>query len=409
MFCRNGIKKNYQVKLKLIRVTTTPISMNILLRNQLRFLSEYFNVIGVSSRDEKHFEEINKREGVILKEVNLTRRFSPFLDFIALCKLILLFIKEKPQIVHSHTPKAGLISMIAAWVVGIPIRVHTLAGLPLLESKGLNRFLFRISEKITGFCAHRVYPNSYGLKDIVIKMKLYKLEKLKVIGNGSSNGIDLEYYSWTSVISPEVIRESLRKEMDILDSDIVYCFIGRIVKDKGIKELVNAFKRLSDIINISSNNRVFLLMVGPIENVKNHIGEELVNIILTHKYIKYVGRHDDIRPYFLVSDIFVFPSYREGFPNVVMQAGAMGLSCIVTDINGCNEIIVDRLNGLIIPPKDTEALFKSMQLLMDNYELRSFLSANARKMIADRFDQQDFWAALLEEYNTLIIEKLGNR
>ena len=394
-------------KIKLIRITTLPISMDILLRNQLRFMKEYFDVVGICSRDEKHFPEVIQREGVRMIDIKLTRNFSPLSDLIALWRMILVFVREKPQVVHSHTPKAGLIAMLAARLVSVPVRLHTLAGLPLSEANGFNKYILRAVEKITGYCAHKVYPNSYGLKQIVIDRKLYSSSKLKVIGNGSSNGIDLDYFSSSNFNSPSNYRQDFRTTLGISEDDTVFCFIGRIVNDKGIKELIGSFQRLFDanVQNTATDSRVILLLVGPMGIGKDSIGKDLERIIQTHSAIKYVGRHDDIRPYLFISDIFVFPSYREGFPNVVMQAGAMDLPCIVTDINGCNEIITEGENGLIVGPKDTDSLSQAMQLLLDNTTLRVSMASCARKIIAERYNQKDFLAALLKEYKDRLKEK----
>ena len=395
------------MKQKVIRVTTVPISMNILLRKQLQFMNEYFDVVGVCSRDEKHFQEVIQREGIRMIDIKLTRNFSPLSDLIALWRMILVFVREKPQVVHSHTPKAGLIAMLAARLVSVPVRLHTLAGLPLSEANGLKKHILRAAEKITGYCAHKVYPNSYGLKQMVIDGKLYSSSKLKVIGSGSSNGIDLEYFSSSNFSSPSNYKQDFRSTLGISKDDTVFCFIGRIVNDKGIKELIGSFQRLFDanVQNTATDSRVILLLVGPMGIGKDTIGNDLERIIQTNSAIKYMGRHDDIRPYLFISDIFVFPSYREGFPNVVMQAGAMDLPCIVTDINGCNEIIIHGENGLIVQPKDIDSLFQAMQLLLDNTTLRVSMASRARKMIAERYNQKDFFAALLKEYKDRLKEK----
>ena len=187
----------------LVRVTTVPISMNILLRNQLRFMSDYFKVIGVSSYDFKHFKEIEHREGIQMHNVLMTRSITPLRDLFSLWRMYRLFKKVKPSIVHSHTPKAGLIAMIAAALSGVPVRLHTLAGLPFMESTGVKRSLLTLCERITYSCAHRIYPNSRGLLNYVSKMKLCSPDKLKLIGNGSSNGID------TTAFDPQVDRKSV--------------------------------------------------------------------------------------------------------------------------------------------------------------------------------------------------------
>lgn len=388
----------------LIRVTTVPISMNILLKKQLRFMSDYFEVIGVSSYDTKHFEEIESREGIQMRSVAMTRSITPLLDLISLWRMYRLFKKVKPSIVHSHTPKAGLIAMVAAALSGVPVRLHTLAGLPLMESKGVKRSLLALCEKVTYSCAHRIYPNSLGLFNVVLKMRLCNSDKLKLIGNGSSNGID------TKIFDPEVVvietgfdRQEIRKSFNIPDEVCVFCFVGRLVKDKGIKELIEAFMLLCRDVYYDSR----LLLIGPMGSEGDNFRKYIEHAISLNPRIIYAGRQDDIRPYLAASDIFVFPSYREGFPNVVLQAGAMGLPCIVTDIPGSNEIIINNQNGLIVHAKDNEQLYKTMFKLLIDPELRNSLAKNARQMIINRYQQKPLWEALLQEYKTLLENNLS--
>ena len=251
--------------------------------------------------------------------------------------------------------------------------------------------------------ATKVYPNSRGLYDFIINENLAKSKKLKIIGQGSSNGIDTQYFNPTLFRST---RNVLRQDLNIPTNSFVFVFIGRLVGDKGINELCAAFTKL----NSQSGNQVSkLLLVGPLETELDPLKSETLQAIEENPNIIAVGYQNDVRPYFATSDALVFPSYREGFPNVVMQAGAMGLPSIVTDINGCNEIIIPELNGLIIPPKNTQALAKTMQLLMEDSKLYQQLKSNARKQITNRFEQQKIWDALLEEYQTLIKDKSNER
>ena len=222
--------------------------------------------------------------------------------------------------------------MLASKLAGVPIRMHTVAGLPLMESSGMKRSVLNIVEKLTYYCATNVYPNSKGLKEFIIKEKLTSKNKLKILGNGSSNGIDTTHFSPNQVSGIE--KRQLRKELNITKNDFVFVFVGRLVSDKGINELVEAFTEMS---KTHTNSK--LLLVGPLETHLDPLLPNTLNEIKNNEAIIYAGFQTDVRPYFATSNALVFPSYREGFPNVVMQAGAMGLPSIVTDINGCNEII----------------------------------------------------------------------
>ncbi len=381
------------MKQKIIRITTVPISLEKLLSGQLQFMNYFYQVVAVSSERE-NLEKLGKTQGIDVFPLEMTRKITPLKDILAVVKLFLFLKKTKPFIVHSHTPKAGIVGMLAAKLAGVPHRLHTVAGLPLLESRGLKRKVLDMVEKLTYVCATKVYPNSFGLNEIIIQNKYCSSSKLKVLANGSSNGIDTAYFNSSNFSEKDI--KHLKMELDINSSDFIFIFVGRLVTDKGINELIQAF------IEIQNNrNELKLLLVGPYEQDLNPLRIETLNQIKNNKSIICVGYKNDVRPYLAIANCLVFPSYREGFPNVVMQAGAMDLPCIVSDINGCNEIILDNLNGIIIPPKDREAIKKSMLKIYNNKNLYSQIRQKARLMIVSRFDQKMMWQTILDEYSSL--------
>ena len=245
------------MKQKLIRITTVPMSLNKLLEGQLNFMNQHYDVIAVSS-DDKALKRIGQKEGVSTFNVEMTRKITPLKDLASLVKLYFFLKKQKPRIVHTHTPKAGIIGMLAAKLANVPIRLHTVAGLPLLEAKGFKRKILNYIEKLTYSCANRVYPNSYGLKSIIEQENFTASEKIKVIGNGSSNGIDTNYFNPRLINEND--KESLRADLKVSNKDFVFIFVGRIVSDKGINELVESFNKLSLELN-----SIKLLLVGPTE------------------------------------------------------------------------------------------------------------------------------------------------
>jgi glycosyltransferase involved in cell wall biosynthesis len=381
------------MKPKLIRITTVPISLKILLKDQLKFMNQYFNVIGVSSQD-KEMSDVEKDEGIQTIELNMSREITPFKDLLSLIKMIFLLAREKPEIVHTHTPKAGIIGMVASWITRVPHRLHTVAGLPVMEATGKKKSILLAVERLTYACATKVYPNSYGLQDYVLQNKLTYKEKLQIIGHGSSNGIDTEYFQRTKDILDQA--KHIKKEYQ-LTGKFVFCFVGRVVKDKGINELMYAFDRLSQ-----KYKNTTLLVVGQLENKLDPISLISEKILENNDNIHYVGFQSDIRPYLAASDCFVLPTYREGFPNVVLQACSMELACIVTDINGCNEIIEDHKNGLIVSPKNKEKLYSAMYMMITEEELSTQLSLNNRNDIIKKYDRKVFHQYLLEEYNKVL-------
>ena len=384
---------------KLIRITTVPLSLKVLLKGQLRFMaSNGFDVKGVSSEGEE-LREVHENEGIAVEATTMSRKITPFQDLKSLWEMWNFLRKEKPQIVHTHTPKAGIIGMLAARLAGVPHRLHTVAGLPLMEATGTKRKILNFVEKLTYSSATRVYPNSKGLYDFILQNNFTQSNKLKIIANGSSNGINTTFFSPAQV--SEIEKVALREKLNIHSDDFVFVFVGRIVSDKGINELIKAFSELQ----AAGNNEltgIKLLLVGGLESDLDPLNPETLAEINQNKDIISAGFQQDVRPFFAISDALVFPSYREGFPNVVMQAGAMGLPSIVSDINGCNEIIVEGENGLIIPSKNVEKLKEKMLTLARDKNLYIKLKENSRRMIESRYEQSVVWNALLEEYEGLL-------
>jgi len=383
---------------KLIRITTVPLSLKVLLKGQLRFMaSNGFDVKGVSSEGEE-LREVHENEGIAVEAITMSRKITPFQDLKSLWEMWNFLRKEKPQIVHTHTPKAGIIGMLAARLAGVPHRLHTVAGLPLMEATGTKRKILNFVEKLTYSSATRVYPNSKGLYDFILQNNFTQSNKLKIIANGSSNGIDTTFFSPDQVT--EIERVTLREKLNIQPDDFVFVFVGRIVSDKGINELIKAFSELQTVENKPAG--IKLLLVGGLENDLDPLNPETLAEINQNKDIISVGFQQDVRSFFAIADALVFPSYREGFPNVVMQAGAMGLPSIVSDINGCNEIIIEGENGLIIPSKNVEKLKEKMLTLAKDKNLYTKLKGNSRRMIENRYEQSVVWNALLEEYEGLL-------
>ncbi len=378
---------------KLIRITTIPLSLEKLLEGQLSYMNQFYEVTAVSAEKER-LERYGIDNDVKTFWVEMTRAITPLKDLEAVWKLYGYLKREKPLIVHTHTPKAGIIGMLAAKMAGVPIRLHTVAGLPLMETTGSKRKVLNTVEKITYKLATRIYPNSIGLKEIILKEGFAAEEKLKVLGKGSSNGIDTDYFD--PEIFTETTRAQFKKKLGLPKDDIVFIFIGRLVSEKGLNELVAAFDDLQKIYS-----GISLLLVGPFEQELDPLTPYSLEKIKEHQKIVTTGYQQDVRPYLSISNVLSFPSYREGFPNVVMQAGAMGIPCIVSDINGCNEIIKEGENGLIIPVKDQNAIHNAMESLIKDPEMREMLAASAREEICNNYNRQVLWKLLKEEYEDL--------
>ena len=378
---------------KLVRITTIPLSLEKLLEGQLTFMNEHYEVIAISA-EKKRLDKYGSDNKVRTFWVEMTRAITPLEDIKALLRLYRFFKREKPLIVHTHTPKAGIVGMLAAKLARVPIRLHTVAGLPLIETKGNKRKILDLVEAFAYRLATRVYPNSFELKKIIINLGYAKSGKLKVLGKGSSNGIDTGYFDPSQF--PQEENFKLKSELGIPQEDFTFIFVGRLVSEKGINELVLSFTELQ-----KSKPDISLLLVGPFEKELDPLAPEVFQNIKSHPKIFTTGYQQDVRAYFSISDVLTFPSYREGFPNVVMQANAMGIPAIVSDINGCNEIIEEGINGMIIPVKDRSALLNSMTVVIENNVLRSKLAQNARKLIQMNYERRLFWGILLKEYKEL--------
>jgi glycosyltransferase involved in cell wall biosynthesis len=357
-------------------------------------MQNYFDVTAISSNEEE-LNRFGNEHGINVYPLAMTRKITPLRDIFAVIKLYYFLRKQRPTIVHTHTPKAGIIGMMAGYFARVPLRLHTVAGLPLMEASGVKRKMLNWVESLTYRYATKVYPNSKGLYDFILSEGFTNTSKLKVLGEGSSNGIDTNYFSRDHFTNSACAK--IRQDLSIPESDIVFIFVGRIVRDKGMDELVAAFTKLNnEYINCS------LLLVGPYENDLDPISDHTKQTIANHSKIVTTGYRADVRIFYALSDALVFPSYREGFPNVVLQAGAMGLPSIVSDINGCNEIIIPNKNGIIVPPKTELELYEAMKLLLTNKALYHALKQNARSMITDRYERSNVWQAILGEYQLLL-------
>ena len=374
---------------KIIRACTVSQSVGFV-KDMLPDLIKKYEVVLLSSPGEE-LDDARTQYGVKTIAVPMERHISVLKDFVSLCLLIKVFLRERPDMVHSMTPKAGMLCMLAAWLTRVPVRVHTFTGLVFPTSTGLKRRILMFTDWLTCACATHVIPEGEGVKADLQNNDITK-KPLKVLGYGNVKGVDLSYY---------VRSEELKVKSEELKTDGVFTFlfVGRIVRDKGINELVKAFQHLH-----SHNLNTRLWLVGAYEDSLDPISNETRQIIADNEGIEAVGvkRGDELLAYYAAADCFVFPSYREGFPNTVLEAGAMGLPSVVTDINGSREIVIEGFNGVIIPPRDEQALFEAMTEMLENTEKRKKMATNARPLIAQRFEASFVRACLYDFYRRIL-------
>lgn len=379
-------------KIKVIRTATVPESLSVFCKGLFRNLqeNENYEIIAVSSPG-RAMREIEEREGVRTIAVSMERHISPLKDLRSLCGLIRVFRRERPMMVHSMTPKAGLLSMMAAWFCRVPVRLHTFTGLIFPTTTGLTQKILILTDRITCACATHIVPEGEGVKNDLINYRITK-KPLKVLGHGNVRGIDLDHFN------PELPEVQAKAAKIRKPGVFTFVFVGRIVRDKGINELVEAFEKLNKEY---PNTR--LILVGRQESELDPLKPETIAKIDNNKNIEAVGQQSDVCPWLAASDAFVFPSYREGFPNVVIEAGAMGLPSIVTDINGSREIIIEGKNGTIIPPRDAEALFMAMKSFLEWPDKRTQMASSARLLVASRYEQSYVRNCLEEYYKEIIL------
>lgn len=367
------------MKKKLIRVAAAPMSLDLLLTGQLRFLNEWFDVLAVASPGEEH-ARIREREGVRTVELPIERTISLGKDLASLARLYRLFCRERPWAVHSLTPKAGLLSMAAALLARVPVRIHTFTGLIFPWRRGPMRFLLKQMDRLTCLCATHVIPEGEGVMRLLTSERVTR-KPLRVLAHGNINGVDLAYFR------PTGRREAIRRELGVPEDAVLFAFVGRVTAEKGIRELLGAFAALR---GEAAASPVALALVG------GHEDDAAAKSLPPGVFLP--GFQQDVRPWFEAADAFVLPSYREGFPNALLQAGAMGLPSIATDICGCNEILRHGENGLLVPPRDQQALLAAMRTLRDDPGLRRDMGRRASAAIAARFDRSLVWEALLDFY-----------
>lgn len=346
--------------------------------------------IQLLSSDGDTLKSLCREYGLTGHPVYMYRRFSPFKDLKSLYEIINVFRRERPYIVHSMTPKAGLLCMLAAWITRVPKRVHTFTGLVWPTSTGVTKWILMLTDRITCACATHIIPEGIGVKN---DLRLHITNKhMRVLGHGNIQGIDMIKYSRR----PEVIELANQIRQG---HDFTYIFVGRLVRDKGINELVSAFVTVN-----KEYPDCRLLLVGEYESDLDPLDRTTLETIRNNNNIHAVGQKsgDELLAYYAASDCFVFPSYREGFPNVVLEAGAMGLPSIVTDINGSNEIIEHNQNGIIIPSKDEKELYRAMKKVMIDDNARMSMSIKARPMVQSRFERNFVIQNLLNFYSEII-------
>ncbi|MUG92461.1 glycosyltransferase [Scytonema sp. UIC 10036] len=386
-----------QSKIKLLHITTVPETFNFF-KGQIGYIKAQGYEVHALSSPGKLLIQFGERQQIPVYGVHMQRRITPLQDISAILQIWEYLQAIRPQIVHAHTPKGGLLGMISARLAGIPVRIYHIRGLPMMTATGYKRLLLTWSEKLSCLFAHQVFCVSHSLREVAIKEGLCPPEKIKVLLGGSSNGVDASNKFNPANLEP-CTRQQTREKYGIPNDAIVVGFVGRIVRDKGIEELAKAWQILQQEFS-----NAHLLIVGcfePQDPVAAHIQEVLTNDPRIHM----TGMIDDTPPLYAAMDILTLPTYREGFPNVALEAAAMTLPVVATSIPGCIDAVQNEVTGTLVPPRDTWALATAIRKYLLDSELRYQHGVSGRRRVLQDFRQEAIWNALNQEYLQILEAK----
>lgn len=378
-------------KKNIVLCTTVPETLDLILRRQPHFLNQHFDVSLVTS-PAVGVNKIASREGVAVHPVPMKRGIKPAYDLYSLFCMALALRKIRADLIHSYTPKAGLIAMLTGWLCRVPVRVHTFTGLIFPTTHGFKKKLLIWVDCLICACATHVVPEGLGVKN---DLKHFRItgKTLNVIGHGNIAGVDTTYYSAIAE-GIDAAASDLKVRLAIDPKEFVFCFVGRLNKDKGLAELMQAFAALP--------HTAHLLLVGGVDQTAP-VSTDLLTAIDSHPRVHVLGFLEDVRPALRSSDVLVLPSYREGFPNVLLQAGAMALPVIASDVNGCNEVIEEGFNGWLVRPRDPLGLQIAMLRAMEiSISARKEMGMRAKTRIQERFEQKQHWERMLDFYQGLL-------
>ncbi|WOD43366.1 glycosyltransferase family 4 protein [Hwangdonia lutea] len=376
------------MKKKFLIVSTVPTTLNFF-GGQINFLNKTFDVELVSSPDDMLYG-IAEREGVNAHAVKMVREISLLKDLKSLFQLIVLFKKLKPHIVHGNTPKGGLLSMTASWVARVPRRIYYVHGLRYEGDIGFKRKILKNIERLSCYLATDIISVSHGVKENMAKDSITS-KTPHIIGNGSANGINPNKFS-----RENIEHEGLKEKYNISETDLLFGYVGRLVGDKGINELITVFSELN-----KTYSHIKLLLVGWYEELLDPLKVHIKQEIISNNNIIAVGGQDDVRPFLNIMDVFVFPSYREGFGVSIMEAAAMDLPVICSNISGCNEIIMEGYNGKLVTAKSKAELSNAMELFINNPEKITEMKGVTRSYVLKKYNQETVWKEALKTYETI--------
>jgi len=368
----------------------------LVLAGRLRMLREAGFAVTLVASPGEFLEGIAYEEGVRSWPIRMRRGIAPLADLRSFFSLWLLLRQVRPEITDFSTPKAGLLGNLAAWMLGVPHRVYTLRGLKLESSRGWKRRLLLWSERVSAWCAHVVLCNSESLRAEAMVLRVASANKLRMLGEGSSNGVD------TRRFRPG--KSTVRQELEISDDGVVLGFVGRLTKDKGVAELLIAFDEI-----LRAEPKAWLLLVGWFDRSEDALDPHWRRHITQHPRIRPTGYVADAAAYYRAMDVFVLPTHREGFPNVVLEASASGLAVITTQSTGARDAVLPEVTGLLIPPRTPEAITEAALELIRDPEKRERMGEAGRAWVIEKFSRERVLGLAVDFYRELLGQGIGNR
>ncbi len=381
--------------MKLAHVTTSDISLALLLGYQLTaYRAAGFEVTGISAAG-PWTAGLEARGIRHLAIPTLVRFWAPAADVRAFADLLALFRRERFDIVHTHNPKTGVIGRIAARLAGVPIVVNTVHGLYGVNWAWARRTAYLAMERLAAACSDFEFCQSREDLELLRALRIVRPDRSMYIGNG----VDL------AVFDPGAVnRAAVRASLGVNDSTVVVGAVGRLVWEKGLREVFTAAERLR-----AARTDVQFLIIGPQDADKaDAVPQDVVTDLERRGVIRFLGLRHDVRDLYCAMDTFVLASYREGFPRSAVEAAAMGLPLVLTDIRGCREVVTDGQNGLLVPPRDAAALEAALRRLIDDAPLRRRFGEANRRKAQDAFDERRIARQILDVYRTLLAEKHGH-
>jgi glycosyltransferase involved in cell wall biosynthesis len=384
--------------IRIARVSTVPFFVLTQLKQQISFIGEHGSEVTIIASEGPELDLLNELVGIKCVPINIARVISPWADLLALFRLYTYFRSQQTQIAHSTTPKAGLLTALAAFFARVPIRLHTFTGQPWVGMKGPKRWLTRTSDRLIGLLNTRCYTDSASQKQFLIEQGIINARRLCCIGAGSLAGVDVKRFDLSRFSQSQ--RRSMRESLGISADASVLLFVGRITVDKGVCELIEAFQLLR-----ATDSNAHLVLVGPLDSESGAKGTILLNQINHLFNVHVTGYTDSPESYISISDILCLPSYREGFGTVVIEAAAMGVPTIGTEIYGLSDAVVHGVTGLLVTPRNVEELANALIKLSTDKIFRKRLGEAARQRALDLFDSKKVNARMVDEYRILLEEK----